>query len=141
MLVPTSSCRPLPKRYTPRARPPALGAFAAEHAAVAGDPNKPGERGDEDVATERRVRTDKPRRFKVILHNDNYTTMEFVVDVLMKFFHKNETEATHIMLAVHHRGHGVAGIYSRDVAETKVAQVTRYARDQGMPLKTTAEPE
>ena len=108
---------------------------------MAGDPNKPGERHDEDVATERRVRTHEARRFKVILHNDNYTTMEFVVDVLMKFFHKSETEATHIMLAVHHRGHGVAGVYSRDVAETKVAQVTRYAQDHGMPLKTTAEPE
>jgi len=108
---------------------------------VAGDPNKPGERHDEDVATERRIRTHTPRRFKVILHNDNYTTMDFVVDVLMKFFHKTETEATHIMLLVHHRGHGVAGVFSRDVAETKVAQVTRYAQDHGMPLKTTAEPE
>lgn len=108
---------------------------------MAGGPNKPFEQDDEDVAVDRRIRVHQPRRFKVILHNDNYTTMDFVVDVLMKFFHKTETEATHIMLTVHHAGHGVAGVYSRDVAETKVAQVTRYAQDSGMPLKTTAEPE
>lgn len=108
---------------------------------MAGDSGKPTERYDDDVDVERRVRTKKPRRFKVILHNDNYTTMEFVVLVLMKFFHKDEAEATHIMLTVHHRGHGIAGTYSRDVAETKVAQVTRYAQESGMPLKLTAEPE
>jgi ATP-dependent Clp protease adaptor protein ClpS len=108
---------------------------------VAQSPNKPIEHGDEDVDVERRVHVQKPRRFKVILHNDNYTTMDFVVDVLMKFFHKTETEATHIMLTVHHAGHGVAGVYSREVAETKVALVTRYAEDSGMPLKVTSEPE
>jgi ATP-dependent Clp protease adaptor protein ClpS len=59
----------------------------------------------------------------------------------MKFFHKSETEATHIMLSVHHTGQGVAGLYTRDVAETKVAQVMDYAREQGMPLLVTAEPE
>ncbi len=94
-----------------------------------------------DVATERRIRTRHPRKFKVIFHNDNYTTMDFVVLVLMKFFHKSETEATHIMLTVHHRGHAVAGTYSKDVAETKVAQVTQFAQSQGMPLKITSEPE
>ena len=65
---------------------------------------------DGDVALERRIRTKKPRQFKVLLHNDNYTTMEFVVLILMRFFRKNETEATHVMLTVHHRGHGVAGV-------------------------------
>jgi len=95
---------------------------------------------DGDLALERRIRTKKPRQFKVLLHNDNYTTMEFVVLILMRFFRKNETEATHIMLTVHHRGHGVAGTYSKDVAETKVAQVTSFAHDQGMPLKLTVEP-
>ena len=67
--------------------------------------------------------------------------MEFVIDVLMKFFHKSETEATHIMLSVHHKGHGVAGVYTKDVAETKVAQVTDYAKEQGMPLRLSVEPE
>ena len=92
-----------------------------------------------DVATERRLRTKKPRQFKVVMHNDNYTTMEFVVLVLMRFFHKNETEANHIMLTVHHKGQGIAGIYSKDVAETKVAQVTSFAQDSGMPLMLTTE--
>jgi ATP-dependent Clp protease adaptor protein ClpS len=61
--------------------------------------------------------------------------------VLIKFFHKSETEATQIMLSVHHKGQGVAGIYPRDVAETKVAQVLAYAKEHGMPLLVTTEPE
>jgi len=93
------------------------------------------------VATEKETRTEKVRRFKVLLHNDDYTTMEFVVMVLMKFFHKSETEATHIMLSVHHKGHGVAGLFTKDVAESKVDQVQSYAKEQGMPLRLTAEPE
>jgi ATP-dependent Clp protease adaptor protein ClpS len=93
-----------------------------------------------DVATDERKRTKKPKQHKVLLHNDNYTTMEFVVLVLMKFFHRSETEATHIMLTVHHKGAGVAGIYSKDVAETKVHEVTLFAQDNGMPLKLTTEP-
>jgi ATP-dependent Clp protease adaptor protein ClpS len=93
-----------------------------------------------DLATDEKIRTQKPRQYKVVLHNDNYTTMEFVVVVLIRFFHKSETEATHIMLTVHHKGSGVAGVYSRDVAETKVKQVTSFAQDNGMPLKLTTEP-
>jgi ATP-dependent Clp protease adaptor protein ClpS len=93
------------------------------------------------VDTQERHRTEKARRFKVVFHNDDYTTQEFVIRVLMKFFHKTETEATQIMLSVHHRGRGVAGFYSRDVAETKVAQVMGYAREHGMPLLVTSEPE
>ena len=94
-----------------------------------------------DVATERKGKVEKIRRYKVLFHNDDYTTQEFVVLVLMKFFHKTETEATHIMLSVHHKGHGVAGTYTKDVAETKVAQVQDYAKEQGMPLRLTVEPE
>ena len=103
----------------------------------------PSEREDRegDLATEKKRKVEKVRRYKVIFHNDDYTTMEFVVLVLMKFFHKSETEATHIMLSVHHKGHGVAGLYTKDVAETKVAQVMSYAQEQGMPLRVTAEPE
>ena len=93
-----------------------------------------------DVALEKRQRTDKPRQYKVMLHNDHYTTMEFVVLVLMQFFHKSETEATHVMLTVHHKGVGVAGVYSKDVAETKVEQVTTFAQEHGMPLRLTTEP-
>ena len=100
---------------------------------------------DEDkegsVDTKKREKVEKARRFRVLFHNDDYTTMEFVIRVLMKFFHKTETEATQIMLSVHHKGHGVAGIYPRDVAETKVSMVMDYAREHGMPLLVTAEPE
>lgn len=93
------------------------------------------------VEIKERPRSATIRRFKVVLHNDDYTTMEFVIVILMKFFHKTETEASQIMLSVHHKGHGVAGLYSRDVAETKVEQVTSYAKEHGMPLLVTAEPE
>jgi ATP-dependent Clp protease adaptor protein ClpS len=105
--------------------------------------NDPREKEDKegDLATEQKKKVEKVRPYKVVLHNDDYTTMEFVVLVLMKFFHKSETEATHIMLSVHHRGHGVAGLYTKDVAETKVALVQDYARENGMPLRLTAEPE
>ena len=83
----------------------------------------------------------KPRLYRVILHNDDYTTMEFVVESLVRFFHKTATEATHIMLTVHTKGNAVAGVYTRDVAETKVANVLKHARESGMPLLVTAEPE
>lgn len=88
-----------------------------------------------------RPKTKRPRRFQVVFHNDDYTTMEFVVHVLIKFFHKSETEATQIMLNIHHKGYGVVGVYTRDVAETKASQVTDYAKEHGHPLKCTAEPE
>ncbi|MFS8067070.1 MAG: ATP-dependent Clp protease adapter ClpS [Byssovorax sp.] len=107
---------------------------------MANDPSEK-EDNDSDLATERKSKLEKIRRYKVLFHNDDYTTMEFVIDVLMKFFHKSETEATHIMLSVHHKGHGVAGVYTKDVAETKVAQVTDYAKEQGMPLRLSVEPE
>ena len=94
-----------------------------------------------DVLVESRTKLQPPQRWKVLLHNDDYTTMDFVVYVLMKFFHKSPPEATHIMLHVHKKGFGVAGVYSRDVAETKVAQVTAEARANEMPLLTTTELE
>ena len=106
-----------------------------------GPPSPGGPDFDEDVDIEERQKTARPRRYKVIFHNDDYTTMEFVVDVLRQFFHKTETEALHIMLTVHKKGSAVAGIYPRDVAETKVSEVTRHAREHGMPLLVTAEPE
>jgi ATP-dependent Clp protease adaptor protein ClpS len=83
-----------------------------------------------DVAT--RPKAEKPRKYVVVLHNDDYTTMEFVVHVLEKFFHMGETEATQVMLHVHHKGYGIVGTFSR---------VTAYAKEHGHPLMVTAEPE
>lgn len=94
-----------------------------------------------DVVTETRREVKRPRKYKVLLHNDDYTTTDFVVEVLVRYFHKAPAEATHIMLQVHHQGSGVAGVYPKDVAETKVAEVTREARAEGMPLLLTTEPE
>jgi len=99
------------------------------------------ERRDEKIVTRERRKTRRPRRWKVLLHNDDYTTMEFVVHVLVRFFGKTHAEATHIMLQVHHRGQGLAGVYPWEIAETKVTQVTEEARANGMPLRVTAEPE
>ena len=94
----------------------------------------------EGFAIEERRKTKRPRRFKVLLHNDDYTTMDYVVHVLIEHFHKPPAEATQIMLHVHQRGVGVAGVYPREVAETKIAEVMDDARENGMPLKLTAEP-
>ena len=91
------------------------------------------------LATRKKVK--KPRLYHVVLHNDDYTTMEFVVHVLKQFFHHSDTDSRHIMLSVHHKGQAVAGTFSRDVAESKVAQVTDYARTNGAPLKLTTEPQ
>jgi len=99
----------------------------------------PKEEADVNVAT--RPTTKEPRRYQVVLHNDDYTTMEFVVHVLQKFFYKSETEATQIMLHVHHKGYGIVGLFVRDVAETKASQVMDYAKEHGHPLRCTAEPE
>ncbi len=95
---------------------------------------------DEEFAVEERRKTRRPRKWKVILHNDDFTTMEFVIHVLITHFHKPPAEATHVMLQVHQKGIGVAGVYSKEVAETKVAEVTDEARAHGMPLKLTTEP-
>jgi ATP-dependent Clp protease adaptor protein ClpS len=92
------------------------------------------------VATIKKVKLQKPRMYKVIMHNDDYTTMEFVVLVLQKFFSKSSSEAHTIMLEVHTRGFGICGIYTHEVAESKVAKVTKFARENGHPLKCSTEP-
>src|SRR5687768_7761848 len=99
------------------------------------DPRRQG-----DVIVEPERKTARARRYSVIFHNDDYTTREFVVHVLMRYFGKSETEATHLMLTVHHKGKGVAGVYTRDIAETKAQQTMDYAAKHGFPLRVTAEP-
>jgi ATP-dependent Clp protease adaptor protein ClpS len=96
---------------------------------------------EQDIEVEERRKTSAPKRYRVIFHNDDYTTMEYVVEVLRRFFRKTETEALHIMLTVHKKGKAIAGIYPRDVAETKAAEVMRDARERGHPLLLTTEPE
>ena len=83
----------------------------------------------------------EPRKYRVVLLNDDYTPMEFVVDILKRFFHLNETLATQVMLQVHFQGRGVCGVFTRDIAETKVAQVNDYARSNQHPLLCSMEPE
>ena len=90
-----------------------------------------------DVITDHDIT--EPDMYKVLLHNDDYTTMEFVVHVLMQVFRKSIEDATRIMLNVHERGIGVCGHYTFEVAETKVDTVTRMARENGHPLKCTME--
>jgi len=81
----------------------------------------------------------EPKQYLVFLLNDDYTSMDFVIDVLMNIFHKNYQEAEQIMLDVHKKDRGVCGIYTYEVAETKVMQVSKLAREQGFPLKAIME--
>lgn len=81
----------------------------------------------------------EPRQYKVLLLNDDYTSMDFVVEVLMNIFHKNYQEAEKIMLDVHRSNKGLCGVYTYEIAETKVMQVSRLAREHGFPLKATME--
>ena len=88
-----------------------------------------------------RPKTKKPSLYKVLLLNDDYTPMEFVVHVLEKFFNKNNAEATDVMMHVHRRGVGICGVYTYEIAETKVAQVMDFARANEQPLQCTMEKE
>jgi ATP-dependent Clp protease adaptor protein ClpS len=101
-----------------------------------GDPGREG-----GLATATRQRVARPPRFKVILYNDDYTPMEFVVTLLERIFGKGPSEATQIMLAIHNNGLGVAGVYVLEVAETKVVQVHRAAEQRGYPLRAGVEKE
>jgi ATP-dependent Clp protease adaptor protein ClpS len=87
------------------------------------------------------TRTDEPPMYRVVLYNDDFTPRAFVVEILVTLFHKGLAEATELMWRVHKGRRGVAGIYPREIAETKVAAVTALARENGYPLQTALEPD
>lgn len=104
------------------------------------DPNKPGNEGpNTGVVVKTKPKTKKPSMYKVLMLNDDYTPMEFVVHVLERFFGKSREEATRIMLHVHRRGVGLCGVFTYEVAETKVTQVMDFARQHQHPLQCTLE--
>jgi ATP-dependent Clp protease adaptor protein ClpS len=103
---------------------------------------KPDSNHEIGVATaEAKPELKQPKRYKVLLLNDDYTPMDFVVQVLKQFFHKNMEQATKVMLEVHYEGQGTAGIYTADIAETKTAQVNDFARAHDHPLMCSMEVE
>ena len=93
------------------------------------------------VKSRERILVEEPRQYKVIFHNDDFTTMEFVTDVLRRVFNKPADEAVALMMKVHREGQAIVGVYSYDVAMTKAAQATSMARQEGFPLNITCEPE
>jgi ATP-dependent Clp protease adaptor protein ClpS len=95
---------------------------------------------ESDVITERDLDVKEPKPYNVLLYNDNYTTMDFVVYVLETIFHHSSAVAEKIMLDVHQKGKGVAGTYTRDIAETKALQTRTLAKEHKFPLKCVAEP-
>jgi len=95
---------------------------------------------DPGIAVADETKLEQPKMYKVLMHNDDYTTMEFVIHILMKFFGKNQEEAHGVMLKVHHDGVGICGIYTFEVAESKSVKVNRYSRGKGHPLKSSVEP-
>ncbi len=110
-----------------------------------GGPSREGGDGEGEgktgIVTKTRPKTKKPSLYKGLLLNDDYTPMEFVVLVLQRFFSKGQEEATRIMLHVHHKGVGICGVYTYEVAETKVTQVMDFSRQHGHPLQCTMEKE
>jgi ATP-dependent Clp protease adaptor protein ClpS len=93
------------------------------------------------VAEKTRPKTEEPKLYRVLLHNDDYTTMEFVISILESVFTKSPAEAYRIMMQVHTEGTGIAGVYPFEVAETKVVMVEERAKEAGHPLRCSIEPE
>ncbi len=131
-------------RSTDSALPWAVTPTAAGEGEGGGDTDEPGTGGDEGdgqigIATQTRTKSKKPSQYKVLMLNDDYTPMEFVVLVLKRFFRMDMEQATRVMLHVHQRGVGVCGIFPYEVAETKVNQVMDFARENQHPLQCTLE--
>jgi len=96
---------------------------------------------DTETMTLARPKVKRPRKYAVMFHNDDYTTQEFVILVLVQYFNKSEEEALKLMLEVHTKNKAIVGVYTKDIAETKVEIATSFARKSNMPLAITAEPE
>jgi ATP-dependent Clp protease adaptor protein ClpS len=96
---------------------------------------------DAQLEIESELKLQYPKKYKVYLLNDDYSTMDFVIDVLMGIFHKSYEEAEKIMLEVHKKERGLCGVYTHEIAQTKVMQVTRKAKENGFPLRATMEEE
>ncbi|MFH2047626.1 MAG: ATP-dependent Clp protease adapter ClpS [Pseudomonadota bacterium] len=94
---------------------------------------------EENIISETREEIKEPSMYKILLHNDDYTTMDFVVEILINIFHKSMEEAIQIMLNVHNKGIGICGLYAYEVAETKMNLVHSHARERGFPLKCSIE--
>jgi ATP-dependent Clp protease adaptor protein ClpS len=112
---------------------------------MSGDPKGPARGGEvtreRGVAEETRPKIERPPRFKVVLYNDDYTPMGFVVAVLETVFQKSPAESNALMLRIHRSGSGIAGVYPLEIAETKVSTVHRMAEERGYPLRAGVEPE
>lgn len=109
---------------------------------IMADTNKPIQGGTgTGTKTREHIQIELPRQYKVIFHNDDFTTMEFVVEVLRAVFNKGVNEATLLMMKVHREGLAIVGVYTYDVAMTKATQATNMARSEGFPLRVTCEPE
>ncbi|TFH38983.1 MAG: ATP-dependent Clp protease adapter ClpS [Chrysiogenales bacterium] len=98
-----------------------------------------GTRFDEDIGLQTDKRLDEPKMYRVVLHNDHYTTMDFVVEILVEIFHMPMARAMQVMLDVHKKGAGICGVYTFDIATTKVDQVHQMARSREFPLKCSCE--
>lgn len=102
--------------------------------------SNPEQRFESDVAERLDIANNAPGSFNVILHNDDYTTMDFVREILQSIFYHTPAAAAQLMLLVHNQGRAVAGTFTKDIAETKAAEAAELARKQGFPLKCTVEP-
>ncbi len=98
------------------------------------------EQGEQTVLERKTQKVEPPRRYQVVMLNDDYTPMEFVVEVIIEFFGKTREAATQIMLDIHHKGRGICGLYARDIAETKAEHVVAAAQHAGHPLQCVCEP-
>ncbi len=103
--------------------------------------HKPGEEGDVAVETKTKPKLERPKLYRVLLHNDDYTPMEFVVAILRIVFHKSESDAQAIMLLAHTTGYAVAGVFTFEIAEEKVGRVMELADEAQFPLLSTLEPD